>query len=103
MTGKLSFRGEIGLGMRLGKYLREAVETRVHDGAGPGEAKTEMVLAEKWQRNEDAPACAVCRESFKARYDVYIYTSSPFYGISVVDQNLVALIIYCTVVPTFKF
>lgn len=68
-TGKLSFRGEMGLGIRLGWWIRKAVEVQAAAAGseGGGVARLEITEREKWERDEDAEVCRICRQDFKVR------------------------------------
>ncbi|CAM9245435.1 unnamed protein product [Scytosiphon promiscuus] len=65
LTGKISLKGEMALGIKLGYWIREAV-TQGADVAGALEnVRLEMAERDKWEKDEDAEVCAVCRQGFK--------------------------------------
>lgn len=65
LTGKLSFRGEMGLGIQLGYWIRKAVEQHAAGARGPEEL--EVTERGKWEKDSDAEACVVCQEAFAVR------------------------------------
>ncbi len=66
LTGKISFRGEMALGIKLGYWVRKAVKQGAAD-TGALEENVELEIAEtdKWERDEDTHFCAVCQRGFK--------------------------------------
>jgi len=66
LTGKISFRGEMALGIKLGYWVRKAVKQGAAD-TGALEENVELEIAEtdKWERDEDTHLCAVCQRGFK--------------------------------------
>lgn len=62
LTGRLSFKGEMGLGIRLGMWIRKAVAEQAAAASG---TELEVAEREKWGKDEDAQCCAVCRQEFK--------------------------------------
>lgn len=60
LTGKLSFKGDMSLAIKLRKWISQAAEEQA---AAIG-AELEVAEREKWEKDEDAQDCAVCRQPF---------------------------------------
>lgn len=67
LTGKISFKGEMALGIKLGYWIREAVAQGAAVAGALENVRLEMAERDKWQKDKDAEVCAVCRQGFKVR------------------------------------
>lgn len=66
LTGKLKFRGEMSLGITLGHWIRKAMAL---EAAAPD--RLQALDRGKWERDEDAKRCAVCRKDFTVSWRVW--------------------------------
>lgn len=62
LTGKMSFRGEMALGIKLGYWIRKAAKQE--EAAAEG-VQLEIAETDKWEKDEDTHVCAVCEQGFK--------------------------------------
>lgn len=66
LTGKISFRGEMALGIKLGYWIRKAA--KIEEAAAEGgleSVQLEIAETDKWERDEDTHVCAVCDQGFR--------------------------------------
>ncbi|CAM9819814.1 unnamed protein product, partial [Hapterophycus canaliculatus] len=55
----------MALGIKLGYWIREAVAQGAAVIGALENVKLEMAQRDKWEKDEDAEVCAVCRQGFK--------------------------------------
>lgn len=74
LTGKMSFRGEMALGIKLGYWIRKAAkqEEAAAEGGGLEGVQLEIAETDKWEKDEDTHMCAVCEQGFKVQQYVGI-------------------------------
>lgn len=65
LTGKISFRGEMALGIKLGCWIRKAVKQGAAVEGALERVQLEIAEADQWERDEDTHVCAVCQQGFK--------------------------------------
>lgn len=65
LTGKISFRGEMALGIKLGYWIRKAAKQEEAAEGGEESVPLEIAETDKWERDEDTHVCGVCEQDFK--------------------------------------
>lgn len=69
LAGKLSFRGDMDLGVKLGNWIRKAVEQGAAAAGALENAELEVAETDRWEKFEDADECTACRQQgFKVSY-----------------------------------
>lgn len=81
ITGRLSFRGERGLGIRLGMCIRKALELQVLEKPEVEKGKLGIGLRNKWQRDKDSPACPQFHQSSEERYGAAFQHRRPLFSV----------------------
>lgn len=58
-TGRLSIRGDMALAARLGDWMYTVVARRAAAGS-----ELQVVARNRWEKDHEAAACAVCHQPF---------------------------------------